>query len=368
MSADVPPLPDGERLKHRPMTDAFAPTPDAAPEAEPPRVLIPRVVTAPAPPPDGPMYDLADPAFGAAWRAQVIVPPGVAPPDLLEACRDELARMEAVFSRWSPAAEISRFNAAPAGAWELSESLWDALTAALDLGDDTAGAFDPTIGALIDLWGFGPGGRRPILTPTPSETEIASAVEVSGWTKLRLNRDARAAVQPGGLKLDLSGLAKGLALERMSRRLTGLGATSHVIDFDGDVKARGVRPDGRPWSVALPPFPGPATRPLVVACHDLAVSTSTVFRKGFRHGSRVISHLIDGRSGRAIDVDTVGVTVIHPNATRADALSTALMVMGRYEGFEWAEAMKVAAVFTNDDPRGRTVKLTTAAEEMAGEP
>ena len=80
MSADVPPLPDSERLKHRPMTDAFAPTPDAAPEAEPPRVLIPRVVTAPAPPPDGPMYDLADPAFGAGWRAQVIVPPGVAPP------------------------------------------------------------------------------------------------------------------------------------------------------------------------------------------------------------------------------------------------------------------------------------------------
>lgn len=348
------------------MTDLFAPTPDAAP-SETPLVLIPPVGTPPTPPPDGPLYDLADQAFGAAWQAQVIVPPGVAPPDLLAACRDELAQMEAVFSRWSPASEISRFNAAPAGTWELSPGLWDALTAALDLGDDTAGAFDPTLGALVDLWGFGPAGRRQVLTPTPGEAEIEAATALCGWSRLRLNREARAAVQMGGMKLDLSGLAKGLALERMSRRLTGMGATSHLIDFDGDVKGRGVRTDGRPWSIQLPPLPGPSVRPLVIACHDVAASTSSVFRKGFRHGDRVVSHLIDGRSGRAIDVDTVAVTVLHPNATRADALSTALMVMGRYEGFEWAEAMKLAAVFVNDDPRGRTLKLTPAAQAMAGE-
>ncbi|MBX9575472.1 MAG: FAD:protein FMN transferase [Caulobacteraceae bacterium] len=332
-----------------------------------PLVLIPRVSTPPAPAPDGPVYDLGDAAFGAAWRAQVVVPPNVAPTDLLEACRDELARMEAVFSRWSPTSEISRFNAAPAGTWELSDELWDALIVALDMGDDTSGAFDPTLGALVDLWGFGPGGRRPVLTPTPDEGEIIETTDLSGWMKLRLNREARAAVQPGGMKLDLSGMAKGLALERMSRRLSGMGATSHLIDFDGDVKGRGVRPDGRPWSVTLPPLPGPAIRPLVVACADLTVATSTVFRKGFRHGTRVVSHLIDGRSGRAIDVDTVAVTVLHPNAVRADALSTALIVMGRYEGFDWAEQAKVAAVFVNDDPRGRTVKLTAAAEAMAGE-
>lgn len=346
--------------------DAFAPTPDAPPP-DGPRFLIPRVSTPPAAPPVGPVYDLADQAFGTGWRAQVVVPGGVAPPDLLAACKDELAKMEPIFSRWRPDSEISRFNAAPAGTWELSQPLWDALMAALDLGDDTAGAFDPTLGALIDLWGFGPGGRRPILTPTPAEAEVTAATDVSGWTRLRLNRGARAAVQMGGMKLDLSGLAKGLALERVSQRLAGMGAVSHLIDFDGDVKGRGIRPDARPWSITLPPLPGPATRPIVIACHDLAVSTSTVFRKGFRHGERVVSHLIDGRAGRPVDVDTVAVTVLHPNATRADALSTALLVMGRYEGFEWAEAMKIAAVFTNDDPRGRTVKLTTAAEEMAGE-
>lgn len=337
-----------------------------APADEKPRVLIPPVTQRPVVP-TGEMFDLADRAFGAVWRAQVVVPGGVAPNDLLAACNDELARMETVFGRWSPASEISRFNAAPAGTWELSQPLWDALMAALDLGDDTGGAFDPTIGALIDLWGFGPDGRRPVLTPTPTEAEIATAVDVSGWTRLRLNRGARAAVQPGGMKLDLSGMAKGLALERLSQRLSGMGATSHLIDFDGDVKGVGMRPDGKPWSVVLPPLPGPAIRPLVIGCHDLAAATSSVFRKGFRHGERVVSHLIDGRSGRAIDVDTVAVTVLHPNATRADALSTALIVMGRYEGFDWAEEAKIAAVFVNDDPRGRTVKLTTAAEAMAGE-
>jgi FAD:protein FMN transferase len=342
-------------------------TDPAFPTEEKPRVLIPAVTEPPAPAPDGPMYDLADNAFGAGWFAQVVVPSGVAPPDLLAACKDELAQLEKVLSRWVSNSEISRFNAAPAGTWELSQPLWDAVMAALDLGDDTAGAFDPTIGALSDLWGFGPAGRRPILTPTPSDAEIAEAMEISGWTRLRLNRGARAAVQPGGLRLDLSGLAKGFALERMSRRLSGMGATSHLIDFDGDVKGAGLRPDGRPWSVQLPPLPGPPIRPTVFALPDLAVCTSTVFKKGFRHGPRIVSHLIDGRSGRSIDVDTVAVTVMHPNATRADALSTALMVMGRYEGFEWAEEAKIAAVFVNDDPRGRTVKLTAAAEAMAGQ-
>jgi FAD:protein FMN transferase len=352
-------------LPDAPADAPVAPASSSSPGGAP-RVLIPPSAGPPLRPVGDQIYEIGDVAFGASWRAHLVVPPGVAPTDLLEAGRAELATLETLFSPWSPTSELSRFNAAPPGTWALSQTLWEALLAALDLGDDTGGAFDPTIGALVDLWGFGPGGRRQLLTPTPSEAEVAAALELCGWTRLRLNREARAAVQIGGMKLDLSGLAKGLAVERLSARLSAMGATSHLIDFDGDLKGRGLRPDARPWSIVLPTLPGPTTRPTVVAAADVAVSTSTVFRKGFQHGARIVSHLVDGRSGRAVDTDLVAVTVIHPNATRADALSTALMVMGPYEGPEWAEAFDVAALFTTDDARGRLERLTPAAEAMGG--
>ena len=97
---------------------------------------------------------------GQALR--LVPPPGLARADFQSAIEDELSRIILLFSHWEPRSELARFNAAPAGFWAVSEPFWSLLNAALDLADDTSGAVDPTLGALVDLWGFGPPGPRPL--------------------------------------------------------------------------------------------------------------------------------------------------------------------------------------------------------------
>ena len=170
---------------------------------------------------------------------------------LQAAVEEELATIIALFSHWDPRSELSRFNAAPAGVWALSHPFWLFLDEAMDLAGETRGACDPTLGALVNLWGFGPPGPRPAHDPIPTDEEIEAAMAVSGRWKLRFNRDARAAIQPGGLKLDFSAIAKGHALDRVSDRLIREGATSHLVEIGGELKGVGVKPDLQPWWVEI---------------------------------------------------------------------------------------------------------------------
>lgn len=275
--------------------------------------------------------------------------------------------MSALFDRRRRDSEVNRFNAAPQGTWALSPGFWTLLTATLDIADDVNGALDPTLGALIDLWGFGPPGPRSPLLPVPAEEEASQALAVSGWRGLRLNRDACAAVQPGGMKLDFSAVARGHAADRISARLTTLGATAHLVQVGGERLGRGVRPDGQPWWVeieAAPESPAPRT---VAALVDMAVATSTEGPRAFQHEGRFYSHRLDGAAGRPADNGLVSVTAFHASAMQADAFSTALAVMGPFEGPAFAEAMGLAACFLERTPRGLVERLSPAFAAMMDE-
>src|SRR5690606_10614768 len=128
---------------------------------------------------------LAGQTMGTTWSVAAAAPAEVGEAVLVQAIQAELDAIIAVFSPWEPDSEISRFNAAPAGAFALSEAFWAVLTAALDLADDTDGAVDPTLGALVDLWGFGPQGPR-LGAIIPSDADVANGLAVSGWRSLRL--------------------------------------------------------------------------------------------------------------------------------------------------------------------------------------
>ena len=135
------------------------------------RFLIPPVESPPTPP-TGEIWDLGGAALGGGWRAQVVVPPGSDPQALRSACQQAFDAVGAVLDHWTPTSEVARFNAAPAGSWSLSKPFWEDLNLALNLADETDGAFDPTLGALVDLWGFGPAGRRDVLSPTPGAVQV----------------------------------------------------------------------------------------------------------------------------------------------------------------------------------------------------
>lgn len=307
------------------------------------RVLIPPGAPAPERPPSDRVWTLEGQAFGGAWSARLVPPPGADEALLRAEIEAELALATHLFSPWAPASELSRFNAAPEGFWALSTPFWGLLNAAMDLGDDTNGAFDPTLGALVDLWGFGAPGPRAEADPLPSDAAIAQALALSGWNRLRLHRDARAAYQPGGLGLDLCAIAKGWAADRISARLNRQGATAHLIQVGGLLKGVGVRPDGQPWWIEIgQPEGAPAPR-TAAALFGLAFAAAHDHDRAFDHSGRRYAHTLDGRTGRPVDNGLLTVAVFEPSALRADALATALMVMGPQDGLAFAADIGLAA-------------------------
>lgn len=319
---------------------------------------------APERPPSDLVWSLDGVTMGTTWSVRLVPPPGAAQETFQAAIDAELARLVAVFSPWEADSEISRFNAAPAGPFALSPDFWALLTASLDLADDVNGAVDPTLGALVDLWGFGPPGPRSPLLPLPSDAEVEAALAVSGWQRLRLDREAQAAIQIGGMTLDFSGIAKGHAVDRVSARLTALGATSHLVEIGGELLGRGVKPDAQPWWVEIEAVPGSPAPRTVAALFDLAVATSGDWRRAFVHHERLYPHTLDGTSGRPVDNGLAQVTVFDASAMRADALATALTVLGPFDGPEFAEAMGLAAHFVERTPRGLVERMSPAFAAM----
>lgn len=321
------------------------------------RVLIPPMERAPSRPPSDLVWSLTGETMGTTWSVRAVPAPGTLQSDLQAAIQLELDSIVALFSPWEADSEISRFNLAPAGTWALSDEFWSLLVASMDLADDTDGAVDPTLGALVDLWGFGPPGPRDDL---PTADAIGLALEVSGWQKLRLHRAGQAAVQPGGLALDFSGIAKGHAVDRVSERLMTLGANSHLVEIGGELRGMGVKPDAQPWWVEIEQPPGSQIPRTVAALVDIAVATSGDYRRAFVHEDRLYPHTLNGRTGRPVENGVTSVTVFHTSARQADALATALTVMGPDDGLTYAEALQLTAHFVSRTVDGLVEKMTPA--------
>lgn len=305
--------------------------------------------------------------MGTNWSVRLVPPPGSNEASFQAAIEAQLNRIIDLFSPWVEHSEISRFNAMASGPLPVSEGFWDLLTRSMDLADDFNGAVDPTLGRLVDLWGFGPKGPRNPLLPVPSPDEVEQALKVSGWQKLRLDAQSRSLIQPGGMRLDFSGIAKGHAVDQVSDRLIAMGATSHLIEIGGELKGRGVKPDGQPWWVQIEAVPGSPSPRTVAALFDMAVATSGDWRRRFSHQAQVYSHTIDGASGRPITNGVAQVTVFDPSAMRADAIATALTVMGASEGLGLATAYGLCAHWVERTEAGLVEHMTPAFAAMMDE-
>ena len=144
-------------------------------------------------------------------------------------------------------------------------------------------------------------------------------------------------------KLDLSGIAKGYAVDRIAHYLTeDLGIKSFLVDIGGEIKAKGINPKGEPWTVGIFAPPNDASiQPPKVKLENTSIATSGNYYKG--------SHIIDPKTGNAATNSLISVSVIHPSNTTADALATALFVMGPDKGMTWAEKNKILAIFILED-------------------
>src|SRR3546814_577772 len=177
---------------------------------------------------------------------------------------------------------------------QLSPEFRDVLRSALALARDSGGAYDPTAAPLVDLWGFGPAPRVQVV---PSEAAISAARAVVGWQRLPFDPVTRHVMQPGGLRLDLSAIAKGHGVDLVCAALRAHGIEHFLVEVGGELRGRGCKPDGLPWWVALEHAQEEISAPVRIALHGLAVASSGDAFQHFTVNGRRYSHTLDPRSG-----------------------------------------------------------------------
>ncbi len=246
------------------------------------------------------------------------------------------AAVDAAMTTWSPS-EVTRFNDhRGTDPQPISRATADVVALALDIAERTGGAFDVTVGPLVEAWGF---GARPASTP-PDPSTLATVDDRIGFRKLRLDggRPALAKDHPE-LEIDLSGVAKGYAVDRAAAAIEALGLADYMVELGGEVRARGSNPDGRPWALGVErPDAARGVVQRVIRLADAAMATSGDYRNYREVDGRRVSHLIDPRTGAPIDHRVASATVVDDRCAVADAVATAMMVLGEDEALAVADA------------------------------
>ncbi|WP_419252199.1 FAD:protein FMN transferase [Caulobacter sp. ErkDOM-YI] len=325
------------------------------------RVLVPLLTEPPARPLGGVTHALAGQTMGTTWSVKLIAQPAADVPGLTAMVQRALDAVVAQMSPWEPLSDLSRYNRSAAGSWTLLPAdMATVVRRAIAVAEATHGAFDPTLGALTDLWGFGP---HPFPGEPPPREATLAAMEASGWKRLTLDGDAL--FQPGSLRLDLNGIAKGFGADQAAQALERAGVKSYLVEVGGELRGTGARPDGQPWWVELerPPTANDAPQ-TVVALHGLSVATSGDYRRFFDHDGRRYAHTLDPASGAPGDHGVVSVTVLARTCMDADAWATALTVMGPDAALAFATAHDLPALIVSRAAKGLEERLSPALLAM----
>ena len=313
-----------------------------------------------APPPD-PTWALEGEAFGTRWTVRIRGPETDAE-SVRAAIETELDAVDRSMSNWRADSELSRLNAAASPEpVPISDPLALVLEAALRVHEESGGAFDVTVGPLLRLFGFGPDGDPASAAPDPEEVDSARTRVGSRLLSLeRLDGQAVLQRQVRHIELDLSGIAKGYAVDRLSTILTELGLTEHLVEVGGEIQARGA------WTVGVQdPSGGMATTVhRAFPVRDLGMATSGGYRDfrpaGGDEEGRFWTHILDPRLGRPVERRAGSVTVLAASCLEADAWATALYVLGPEEGFDLAEQHGIAALFLTVGADGAVEDFATA--------
>lgn len=282
--------------------------------------------------------------MGTTYR--LVLPSLHGPSATLKARVDELlARINGQMSTYLPDSELSRLNAKPSGEWlTVSADLFTVLKAAQAVSVASDGAFDITVGPLVDLWGFGPPAQ---LAQPPSADALAAARARVGYRQLELaDGPPRVRKARADLALDLSAIAKGYAVDEVAALLEDTGVHDYLIDIGGEVRVAGQRRPGQVWQVGVA-MPSAEHEGLarIVPLTDHALATSGDYRNYFDYDGRRYSHEIDPASGQPVRHALASVSVLHRSCMWADAYATALMVMGTQRGLALANREHLAAFF-----------------------
>lgn len=287
---------------------------------------------------------LHGPAMGTHWSASVDAGPSTDMASLRQALAAAVEQVDEQMSPWKPDSDLMRLNRAPVDAWvALPAELLEVLACALDVQRLSAGAFDPGVGALVNAWGFG------AVRDAPDAQAIRAARQPpphGADACLELDSSAGRARKHAPLLLDLCGIAKGYAVDRMVAVLQRHGVRHALASLDGELRAVGAQAGGEPWAVALErPEAGRRAVQGVIELADLAVATSGDYRRFVQVGDARLAHTMDPHRCAPVNNAVASVTVLAPTCMQADAWATALLVAGPGEGLVMAQRVGLEVLF-----------------------
>jgi thiamine biosynthesis lipoprotein len=281
-----------------------------------------------------------------------------------------LGEIDRQMSSYQDDSEISRFNRRAAAGWfTVSPAVSELVMAAHAISEKTDGAMDITVGPLVRLWHFGPripdGERAKLNFQPPSDEQLSAARERIGYKRLEV-RDQPPALRKRTetLEVDLSSIASGWTVDRLSVLLVDRGILNYMVELGGEVRAGGQREDGTPWRVAIErPSVGNREMKAAVPLVDAALATAGGTQKFFEYGGKRYSHIIDPATGRPVEHTLASVTVAASTCLQADGWDTPLLVLGPDRGVTVADANGIAAMFIvrPEAGDGDDVVMTTAA-------
>ena len=287
--------------------------------------------------------------MGSAWTVKLAGPLPASAEQLRAGVQARFDAVNLALSTYRTDSELSRFNAAESGEWIIiHDELGEVLAYALSLAEASGGAYDVTVGPLVNLWGFGP---DPATNRVPEASAIEAARARVGWRGVEVDLTSHRARKRPGMRVDLSSLGKGRGVDRVAEYLDEQGVTNYLIYLSGKLRARGKNARGASWRVAVERPAAdvsssvPDVEPAIVELHDESVATAGDYRRYFESGGRHYSHIIDPRTGFPVTHTTVSATAIAGNCMEADALATVMMAMPPAEALALANREDLRVLF-----------------------
>lgn len=271
---------------------------------------------------------------------------------------EELLAINQSMSTYIEDSEISLFNKSESLEWQpVSDAFYHVVLEAIATSVETNGAFDMTVNPLVQRWGFGADKRK---DNVPSLEEIAQIMTYVGFYNIEPSQtESKLRKSHKQTTIDLSAIAKGYAVDRIAHKLTQLGYSRHLVDIGGEMSALGTNAKGFPWTIGIEkPVSYEQVAMQKIALKDVAMATSGDYRNFFEKDGHKYSHTINPKDGQSTYHKLASVTVIEPLSMRADALATALMVMGEDLAFKYALDNNLAVFLILREPGGFSTQIS----------
>ncbi len=284
--------------------------------------------------------------MGTTWSVVLLPPPdGTDVVTIKLLLQQRLEKINSLMSTYDPESELSRFNNQTSTDWfAISEETAEVVALSLEISRLTGGSFDVSVGPLVELWGFGARKRGETI---PTNEEISESLAMVGYENIKLSREPAAVKKLiPRLRIDLSAIAKGYAVDALAELLDQHGIQNYLVEVGGELQISGHRNDGGAWQIAIEkPLEDAREVSTVFPLTNTALATSGNYRNFYLENGQRYAHTLDPVSGKPIRHKLASATVLDPTCARADALATALMVMGEERGRKFCEKNRIAAYF-----------------------